>query len=92
MTAMLLFHVIKNIQTNFEYFSKIYYHESVQNPKLSGAPTSQFRTSAMLSLVSKKCKNICWDGLQWHNVRTKFRENRSNDTKVERGDTQIARR
>jgi hypothetical protein len=77
--------------TKVVYFSRIYHHTSFQDAKISGAsdsPTSKVREYAIFLLLIVGNWNLrCCGGLQWHSVRSKFRENLSADSEVGKGYT-----
>jgi hypothetical protein len=65
------------MSTKCASISKIYYHTTFQDPKVSVdsvVSTSSFRASPMLLLVVSNDNARRWNVLNQNNVHTKFRE------------------
>jgi hypothetical protein len=81
---MLFIHYKKVILMIVACFSKIIYHRSFWDPKVSGVSVCSHITSTCLFGItdSRKLKT----GSQFHNIHTKFCENWLIGSKIERGE------
>jgi hypothetical protein len=57
-------------------FSNTHYRTSFHDPKVGGVRVSYLRSSRFSHITIRKSESTA-DGLQWHKVHTKFRENES---------------
>jgi hypothetical protein len=80
-----ILHCTQTTSKTAAHFSKIRYYLPFRDRKLSGisvTPSSQIRACVLLLLLSMSLRNTSVEGLQSHEVHTKFREVRPITSKL----------